>query len=171
MINITYLPANDPFHAVFRMLVLFPNEASVGCRKDTARILDFYICFPSLISEFRCPRDLIKKHNALKRRYLPNSYQVTPRPAVMFRRMNAAQNAAASSLHSYGFFDHKAFMDGFIARTSKSLPGRLHEAVESHRQDNSELIEFLDHLKTWTLFGSDGLRARSKLEEYRYDDV
>lgn len=171
MINITYLPGNDPFHAAFRMLVLFPDDASPSCLRETARILDFYVCFPVLISEFSAPKTLVKSYNALRRRYLPNTYQVMPKPAVMFHRMGAAHSAASSSLQSFGFFDREAFLDGFVLRTKKELPERLLEVVEEHRQENAELVTFLDELKAVSLYGPKGLRARSKLEEYRYDDV
>ncbi|WP_412841972.1 ABC-three component system middle component 5 [Cereibacter johrii] len=153
------------------MFVLFPDENAIHCGLDTARILDFYLCFPSLICEFRSPKDIVKLHNVLKRKYTPNSYQETPRPAVMFRRMSAAQSAASSSLHSYGFFDHDAFTNGRVARTPLAIPERLSVAVREHRRDNSELVAYLDDLKSRSLLGPDGLRARSKLEEFRYDDV
>ena len=171
MINITYLPANDPFHAAFRMFVLFPDYDARSCPYETALILDFYVCFPVLISEFKSPKPLVKSHNTLKRHYLPNTYQVTPKPAVMFHRMRAAQSAASSSLQSYGFFERKAFQDGFVVRTKRELPERISEAVKKYRQENAELVEFLDELKALSLYGPNGLRARSKLEEYRYDDV
>lgn len=171
MINITYLPGNDPFHAAFRMFVLFPDDNAPSCQHETARILDFYVCFPVLISEFKAPKTLVKSHNALKRRYLPNTYQVTPKPAIMFHRMRAAHSAASSSLQSFGFFDREAFLDGFVLRTKKELPERIFEAVEVYRRENAELVAFLDELKAVSLYGPNGLRARSKLEEYRYDDV
>lgn len=171
MINITYLPANDPFHAVFRMFVLFPAHDSANCSYESARILDFYVCFPVLISEFKCPRPLVKLHNALKRRYIPNTYQVTPKPAVLFNRMRAAQSAAASSLQSYGFIEPTAFKKGAISRTDKELPERVAATVDEHRKQHAELIEFLDELKAYSPYGPNGLRARSELEEYRYDDV
>lgn len=171
MINITYLPANDPFHAVFRMLVLFPHHGSKPCPGETARILDFYICFPSLISEFKSPKPLVKSHNALKRRYIPNSYQVTPKPAALFNRMRGAQSAATSSLQSYGFLEPKAFQRGVISRTQKQMPERISVAVESHRKDHADLLDFLTELKALSPYGPAGLKARSELEEYRYDDV
>lgn len=171
MINITYLPAIDPFHAVFRMFVLFPTETAVPCPVEVARLLDFYICFPALINDFKSPRDIIKQYNLLKKRYKENSYQVTPKPAVIFRRMQASQSAALSSLLSYGFLDRETFQEGRIARTTKEVPKRICAEVERHRGTNEELIAYLEELKTRNPYGPDGLRARSKLEEYRYDDV
>ncbi|MGO4355084.1 ABC-three component system middle component 5 [Rhizobium sp. RAF36] len=171
MINITYLPANDPFHAVFRMFVLFPVPETTSCSYESARILDFYVCFPVLISEFKCPRPLVKLHNALKRKYIPNTYQVTPKPAVLFNRMRAAQTAAVGSLQSYGFIEPKAFREGTIFRTKRELPDRVSATVEEHRKEHAELIMFLGELKTYSAYGPNGLRARSELEEYRYDDV
>lgn len=171
MINITYLAANDPFHAVFRMFVLFPDDRAQKCKREHTRILDFYVCFPFLISEFKPPRSLVKSHNALKRRYLPNTYQVTPKPAIMFHRMQAPFGAASSSLQSFGFFDRDAFVDGFFCRTKKQMPERIFEVVEEYRQENADLVRFLDELKEVSIYGPNGLRARSKLEEYRYDDV
>jgi hypothetical protein len=171
VINITYLPALDPFHAAFRLFVLFPDYNAGICQCDVSLILDFYVCFPVIISDFKSPKPLVKTHNILKKRYLPNTYQVTPKPAIMFQRMRAAQIAALSSLQSYGFFERESFQHGLVVRTKKELPERIAETVEKHRQDNKELVEFLDQLKAHSLYGPNGLRARSKLEEYRYDDV
>lgn len=171
MINITYLPANDPFHAIFRMFFLFPNEDEGPCPYDVARILDFYVCFPFLLSYFKCPRRLIKRHNALKHQYAPNTYQMTPKPTVLFNRMCAAQSAAISSLQSYGFIELAAFEDGNILRTQKKMPDKVFLVVEQYRNTHAELVDFLGELKTLPLYGASGLRARSELEEYRYDNV
>lgn len=171
MVNITYLPANDAFHAAFRMFVLFPEQQSKTCPHESTLILDFYVCFPTLISEFRSPKPLLKMHNALKRQYLPNTYQITPNHSIMFHRMRSAQTAALSSLQAYGFFDPNAFKGGIVARTAKELPERIGDIVETHRRQNAQLIAFLDELKDMTLYGPTGLRARSGLGEYRYDNV
>ncbi|MHC2302866.1 hypothetical protein ACVJBD_007133 [Rhizobium mongolense] len=108
------------------------------------------------MSEFKAPKTLVKSHNALKRRYLPNTYQVTPKPAIMFHRMRAAHSAASSSLQSFGFFDREAFLDGFVLRARKELPERIFEAVEDHRRENAELVAFLDELKAVSLYGPNG---------------
>lgn len=171
MINITYLPANDPYHAIFRILVLFPEKKSLDCPYDSARILDFYVCFPFLISSFKCPRPLIRLHNALKRQYIPNTYQITPKPAVLFNKMRPAQSAATSSLQSYGFINTTALKEGRISRTDMELPKRVSAMVEEHRREHAVLIEFLSELKVYSPYGANGLRSRSGLEEYRYDDV
>lgn len=171
MINITYLPASDPFHTVFRMFVLFPTETATPCPMEVAKLLDFYVCFPALISEFKSPRGIIKQYNFLKKRYQANSYQIMPKPAVIFRRMHAAQSSALSSLQSYGFLDREAFQEEQVVRTSKEMPTRICAEVKKHRDNNKELVAYLEELKSWNLYGADGLRARSKLEEYRYDNV
>lgn len=171
MINITYLPANDPFHAVFRMFVLFPTETATPCPLEVAKLLDFYVCFPALISDFKSPRDIIKQHNFLKKRYQANSYQITPKPAVIFRRMHAAQSSALNSLQSYGFLDREALREEQLLRTSKEMPKGICAQVERHRENNEELILYLEELKLRSLYGADGLRARSRLGEYRYDNV
>ena len=171
MINITYLPANDPFHAIFRLFVLFPDANSKVCSSDSARILDFYVCFPFLITQFKPPKSLVRAHNVLKKSYLPNSYQVTPKAAILFNRMGSPHNAATGSLQSYGFLQTDLFQDGMVARTSKPMPDGIAAEVQKHRADHADLVDFLDELKTLSLFGPAGLRARSDLEEHRYDNV
>jgi hypothetical protein len=171
VINITYLPATDPFHAVFRTFVLFPDNAAGKCPVETARILDFYVCFPFLISAFKCPKGLVRAHNSLKRLYPQNTYQITPKPAVLFNRMRGSQIAAISSLISYGFLESGDYKAGIVARTQKDMPAKTAAGVLEYHQDHAELMSFLAELKTYSPYGPNGLKARSELEEHRYDNV
>ncbi len=54
MIQLSYQPAFDPFHAIYRQLrVLSAIEPSKSLPVDHARILDFYLLFPFRISGIR----------------------------------------------------------------------------------------------------------------------
>lgn len=171
MINITYLPSLDPYHAIFRLLTLFPEPTPNPVSIETARVLDFYVCFPFLISEFRPAREFLRAHNQLKKRYVRNEYQVTPKSATLFQKMRPVQGAAFNTLQAYGFIDAAAFRTGSVLRTTKTLSPGVSAQVRSFRAEHAQLVDFLGDLMSFPLLGPSGLKARTGLEEFRYDDV
>ena len=48
-----YHPALDAYHCVFRVLALLSECKEM--EKDRLQILDFVLCFPSVVSAFRLP--------------------------------------------------------------------------------------------------------------------
>ncbi|ESX97709.1 hypothetical protein X755_19130 [Mesorhizobium sp. LNJC405B00] len=51
------------------------------------------------------------------------------------------------------------------------MPDLIALAVETHRKDHADLVDFLTELKALSPYGPTGLRARGELEEFRYDNV
>jgi hypothetical protein len=62
MIQLTYEPALDPFHAIFRFLRLRPLLAK-PIHRDQAHILDFYQLFPYRVDAIR----LTQPHRRFRR--------------------------------------------------------------------------------------------------------
>lgn len=173
MISLSYIAAYDPYHAIFRMLALLEAD-HVAFPVEVVRILDFYQCFPWLLVNLRPARDIpgqVKAHNQIKKKYQPSSYQITPDDAVLFKRMRSSQLAALNSLAANGYIDADNFKESVVQRTMKPLPAKLSDRVRRYVLDHTDLLAFLRSVSAVSLFGKDGLKERSGLEEYRYDNV
>ena len=172
--SVTYVAAYDPYHAVFRILVMMSLEDGLAVDVEAARILDFYICYPWLVGGFKAAKDVagqIKATNAVKRKNAPSAYQVAPDPGLIFKRMRPSQLAAVSSLASKGLVDRDSLALGLLRRTPKLVPQKLSEAVSRERADKPELYTFIGSILNMPLKGVAGLKSRSGLEEFRYDTV
>ncbi len=89
----------------------------------------------------------------------------------MFKRMRPSQLAAINSLASYGYIDNDKFEKNLISVTTKSLPPSLAGEIDDYLKANSILFEFLLVLGKLPMSSSDGLKAKTGLEEYKYDYV
>ena len=172
MISLSYIAAYDPYHTMFRMLVLLPTGIDVPI--DSARILDFYLCYPWLLADFRPARDVegqVKALNAVKRAYHASPYQLTPPSSVLFNRMRPSQLAALNSLAANSYINAEAFKRGDVIRTDKPLPEKLSEMVQNKREADQGLLLLLHSMAHVPLGGRDGLKARTGLQEHRYDNA
>lgn len=172
--SVTYVAAYDPYHAVFRILVMLSLEQETILDIEAARIVDFYICYPWLVGNFKAAREIsgqLKAANAAKRKNTPSAYQVAPEPSLIFRRMRPSQLAAMSSLASKGLVDRDRLALGALQRTQKRLPEKLSAAVDRELADRPELYTFITSILKLPLKGIGGLKSRSGLEEFRYDTV
>lgn len=173
MIQITFQPALDPFHAAFRILRLRPIIAAFGpLHQDQVRILDFYLTFPFRIEGIR----LIPKHR--KYRKLASEYRSAksygnqPEDQIIFNRMEPIQIAAFETLATHNLITPSHLIAHEIQATSAPVPEELVTRVDAANQRDSELMGFLGVLASeYELTGTDGLKNRTNLMEYRYDAV
>jgi ABC-three component (ABC-3C) system Middle Component 5 len=171
MIQLTYEPALDPYHTVFRFLRLRPVIARSGpLHKDHVRILDFYQLFPFRIGEMR----LMPKHRKFRKLAekfeSARPYGEQPDSRSLMSRMEPIQTAALDTLAeqniispAHWHFNEVGWSDGPIA---PELVARLREL----RAEDEELESFLQTLALeYRLAGTDGLKDRTGLLEYRHD--
>lgn len=171
MIQITFQAALDPFHTVFRFFRL--REAlNKEIEFSKLQILDFYLQFPFRINEIR----FFQRHSYLRR--LASRYEGTkpygnlPDSHVLFGRMKPIQSAAFQSMVTAGYYDREGHDRGLVVPTSMALPDEVSARVRELNDKQSDLIEGLVVIANeYELIGSDGLKARSSLLEYRYDAV
>lgn len=161
-----YHPAYDAYHCVFRMLCIVSKLPNIEL--DKARLLDFYLLFPSAISKIRLP----KTHSSGRQlaKLLANVYRDPINPSATFRELKYIQEAALKCMVASGFVEAKSYEVGLVVRTKLPLPDNMLEAISAYLEKNLELSEFvLDELATIPLKGLDGLKDRTGLLEYRYD--
>lgn len=163
-----YHPAYDAFHCIYRLLVITSTRASLEIAK--VRILDFYMVFPSEISKMTLPRGFTKvKRKALE---MKNEYRGPVSANQVFREMEQLQLTALAALLSAGLIDKKQLENGFVTRTSVDLHPEIFFQVQRAIENANDVNKFiLQTLVDIDLNGSLGLKARSGLMEYRYDNA
>lgn len=173
MTQLTFQPAFDPFHAVFRLLRLHPLIKEHGpLPRDHVRILDFCLLFPVRIRDFRLsPKH--QKYKKLAEEYAHSSpYGEQPDAPLIFGRMEPMQIAALETLAFRSFIDLAALQMDQTKVTAQRIPEEIASRTAELNAEQTDLIEFLGVLASeYTLSGENGLKARTGLVEYRYDAI
>jgi hypothetical protein len=173
MIQLTYEPAFDPLHAMYRALRLRDGmDKTLRVPRDLFRILDFYLLFPEGLRDVRFRQE----HRRLKTRALETkrapAYGPRPEDAVLFERMRPFQEAALDTLALRGFFAAPALTDGWVEPGVGVLPPQLAEKIRQANAEEAALIEALGAFAAgYPLEGAGGLKDRTGLLEHRYDAV
>lgn len=161
-----YHPAYDAYHCVFRMLVVI--NAVQFLETDKARLLDFYLIFPSAISKIRLPQNLASGRKIAKD--LKNSYRDPINSVSSFRELHQIQLAALKCIAASGLIDINKFSKGIIERTEQPIPEFLLLQIKNFIVTQGDIAKFiLNDLSALPLNGPDGLKHRTELLEYRYD--
>jgi hypothetical protein len=173
MIQLSFQPAYDAYHAIFRLMRLRGVLTSVGpIPLDELRILDFFLLFPYLIEHIRlAPRH--RSYKKLARDYAhTRPYSQQPEDLTVFRRLQPLQIAAAQTLASNDLLDLHALGADRAQATGKALSRSMSARVQAANERDAALITFLETLAAEYRFeGPDGLKDRTGLLEYRYDAV
>lgn len=173
MIQLTYEPAFDAFHTVYRILRLRPIIAEFGpLHRDHVRIIDFYQLFSHRIEGIR----LKPSHRAYRR--LAKTYEgrkpygQQPDDRLLFNRMGPLQVTALDTLAAQELLDPESWRRNEALATKKPVPEALAERIDEANEADEQLVSFLRILSSeYELTGPDGLKARSGLMEHRHDAV
>ncbi|MFW2147014.1 ABC-three component system middle component 5, partial [Acinetobacter sp. TY1] len=138
---------------------------------DKILIIDFYMAYPGCIRDFKFPKELhnIKKEfNDLKKDYRNpiNNLQT-------FQRISILQKKALSNILSQGYFEIDHFKKGYLKVTNKKLSDELILILKNfsfYGDRRLPLLLILSFLEINTN-GENGLKFRSGLMEYRYEDA
>lgn len=171
MIQLSYQPALDPFHAVFRLFRLSPIITRIGrLHTDHVRILDFYLTFPFRVGGIRLQQSH-RKYRKLGGLYAA-PYGDPPDDIVIFNRMEPMQVAAAETLASQGWLLPSQLRLSEIEFSKLPTPSDIARRAESANERDMHLMEFLGILASeYELTGMNGLKNRTGLLEHRYDAV
>jgi hypothetical protein len=172
MIQLSFQPAFDPFHAVYRFLRLWPilERGPLSC--DTVRILDFYLLFPFRIRNIRFTRPHMRYRKLAAAYASTRPYGEQPEDRTVFARMEPMQNAALDTLASHEMIEPSQLALGQVEITDLPLPEDIAVRVAAANSRDADLIEFLGVLASeYELLGPNGLKARTELMEFRYDPV
>lgn len=163
-----YHPAMDAYHCVFRFLLILRKIRKIEVEK--ARILDFYILFPSAILSARLPESMRSKRRALG--IYKNPYRDPISPVTSFHEISRIQEAAIQCIAASGLVDIDELSRGLLVRSEIALSSELTRSIDDYITTNPILTEaILSDLSGVPLRGVDGLKHRTSLMEYRYDNV
>lgn len=171
MIQISFQPALDPYHTIFRLLRLLPTIAFANRLEfDHVRILDFYLVFPFRIFSIRVKPEHRRFKRIAKNYESTKPYSDMPEDYIIFDRMKPIQTTAFQHLAALGFISPSQLEEGWITPAGVTLSGDLQERIlRSNRQDE-ELMSVLKLLALdYRLSGAGGLKDRTHLLEHRYD--
>ncbi len=175
MFSLSYIPAYDPYHTVFRMLVILGSAEGNRMAIKTARTADFFYCFPWMLKDVRAPRSIegfARTRNRIVRDYPQTGYDRSPSARVVFERMEMIQSTAISAMVGAKMVARSDVSADVLKLERANVPDQLRQAVESATQKTPDLLNFLAVLlPKLDLLGSDGLFARTGLGEYSYDVV
>jgi hypothetical protein len=165
-----YDPALDPYHAAVRMLGILALSGRDSLSAEAVQIIDTVLLYPALLLATTMPKGSANLRKSATVRLNPFRQPPASRPAI--DSIQAIQRAAASTLAAAGVLDLARLKLGDISKVQKTIPASLGSAVEHYANTDREYKELtIKALSSIPVRGRDGLKQRTHLMDYRYDQV
>lgn len=170
---ITYSPAFDLYHCIFRMIHIIQRLEDNDCLEvDKIRIWDFYILFPSKTYTIKIKRNE-KEFRSWRYRYIKkikNPYEYSGDNRKLFDRLCPYQMAALTSLVSYGIIDKAHFLNKEIMISNRAILDKFIEKTGALSEIERNTLSFMSLFsKSMSMLGINGLKSRTNLMESKYD--
>lgn len=170
---ITYNPAFDLYHCIFRMIHIIQRLDDNDCLEvDKIRIWDFYVLFPSKTYAIKIRRNE-EEFRSCRNRYIKktkNPYEYNGDNRKLFDRLRPYQMAALSSLVSYGIIDKAHFLNKEIMICNRTLLNEFIDKTGALSQVENNTLSFMSLFsKSMSMLGIYGLKNRTNLMESKYD--
>lgn len=163
-----YHSSFDIYHCIFRVLRVLTRLPLNEYEINKIRIIDFYLIFPDLLQNVRFPRQATKYKAHFSN--ISKSYERIGNQHRIFAQLEPYQKAALRCMASYNLLDTKLLKDNKILLHSEIIPTKLLDCIKISNEKEPDLINFLTGpFFEVDLYGDGGLKARTKLLEYRYD--
>lgn len=165
---LVYNPVFDAYHCIFRILAILEIRPSIEV--DALRILDFSLCFPSIVATFKLPKELTALKTVAKKTH--NPYRDAMGANRLFLSLRPTHDGALACLAAAGFIMPKELAAGRATRTAVSLPLDLNDRRAALVARETFFFEHIaSKLLEIPLLGPNGLKDRSGLMEFRYDPI
>ena len=168
---LTYHPSTDFFHCWMRFAALLLDCESQGIELDRIRIIDFLLCFPHEIAACRLPAEhsVTLRHHI---RQIPRSYEDASSIRQGFSQMRRIQGHVAMDMVAKGIVRRDEYREGILIPNAQPSTCELLKAIaEKWEIRNHEWYPLaVSFLRSIPLNGKDGLKDRSSLLEFRYDE-
>lgn len=170
---ITYNPAFDLYHCIFRMAHIVQKlDDGESFPVDKVRIWDFYLLFPSKLYNIHLKRNETKIRIALHRfiKKSRNPYEYRGDNRKLLEWIKPFQVSALNCLVSCGILNKDEYISGNVKVINhKALDMFVEESGDFTNEENN-VLSFLSLLsKNMPLTGTYGLKYRTNLLEYKYD--
>lgn len=170
---ITYNQAFDYYHAMYRFVRFLTRTQHMDyIEVERLRIWDFYFLFPDEVHNITI-KQTEKDIKELKKRFIKqknNPYNKVFDPKKIFERIKPYQLAALQCLASYGIIDKEHLVLNQVTVISDKLIKEYENKFEELTYTEQNVITLMTvHFSKISLFGSDGLKSRSKLMVSKYD--
>lgn len=165
-----YNQAFDFYHTIFRMLQL-TSKGLNNIQIEKIRILDFYMVFPWTLLDIPYKTKWFKGYQRILYKE-KNSYDNLPNTRQMFIKMAPYQYQALKAIVAFGFYDKEAFENGLVKKTEKEIPSQLIDKIIEANKNKKEFLTMLtSRFAEIPLLGSMGLKARTGLMDFKYDET
>ncbi len=166
---IIYHPVYDVNHCLYRILLALETSDHEEFDWPLFRLMDFYVLFPHLLKEIKpFPTSLRTFKKIVKA--IPDAYEALPNSKRIIFELESIQNAAVQNLMAKGLVSVSKFDKQVVSRTPEMLPESLQDQLNSDDRVNEEWYRLIvNELPLSDFEGKHGLKARSKLMEYKYD--
>jgi len=165
---LVYHPAFDIYNCVFRILQLLTHMKQEEVELDRLRIWDFYLTFPNEARNISYPSTLSELKGIFKKQ-TPNPYEDLIDPKRIIERMKSFQISALKCIASYGLIDSKLLAKNIIKRTQKEIPKELSDKFTELTIEKANIIKLIVGFWELPLYGRSGLKDRTGLIEFKYD--
>lgn len=163
-----YHPAFDIYNCVFRMLQLLTHMEQEEVEVDRLRIWDFYLTFPNEARNISYPNSLSELKGVFKKKGF-NPYEDLIDPKKIIERMKSFQLSALKCIASYGLIDTKLLAKNIVKRSSKEIPRELSDKFNELTLEKANIIKLILGFCELPLYGKSGLKDRTGLIEFKYD--
>lgn len=165
-----YHPATDFYHCWLRFAAVLSEVKQRGVEFDRLRIIDYYLCFPREILSCRIPATHSAELRKLAKK-TPVSYEDPYSIRQAFLPMGNIQRQVAMDMVAKGVVDNKKYVEGILLPNTKSETFAKIENVVTkwHTAKDVWHQAAIPALLSFKLNGQDGLKHRSGLLEYKYD--
>lgn len=164
-----YSPAYDIHHCIYRAIFILKKlELNDTIEIDRLKIIDFYLVFPSLITEIKFTRN----YAGLKKPFnnFITKYRKVTNKFVTFQTMKPLQDQAIDYLCLKGYISYAN--GGKVSPTplirSLNIPIRENYFKGIDIVTEEKLFDFFFETE---FYGANGLKARTNLMEFKYDNL
>ena len=169
---ITYNPAFDLYHSIYRIAHILVKMDEQGFEVDKVRIWDFYLLFPDRVHTITIRRDEddLREYRSKYLKKENNPYDFSGDNRKLFEWIKPVQISALNSLVSCGIIDKEKYERGRVKVVNSEMLKEYLAKVGEMSLRERNVLAFMGSLsRTMNMTGEYGLKARTKLLESKYD--
>jgi hypothetical protein len=167
-----YHPAMDVHHTVYRLLSIMRARQFRPTEVEALSLADGLLVFPSVLAESRFPVASGGRKAKKMSRERVNVYLGGSTNRLDYYRLRQVQHSAFIRLTTTEIVRSQRFREGVVEIDEAAVPSELHAYLSTSRYAGDHIVSFLA-----TVFmevgvsGPNGMKARTRLMEHRFDRV